>query len=964
MGVPAALRPAPANPTPNIPILLLNIPMASNTALCDQCNSSGLPIMPVRYTAVPNAVQPCLPAWAGGNRVTSVALGSEFKYALRTLREGYLYIFYDKNRRGSNQWECYSVCQDGCMKLQLTPQAAQPQDLPTFQCGSSGHNNVLVRYIVIEEPHKCGATWLAFSQHKWSDETLKEYTENSALRNKRMQTIHPAALAGGAKHSHGAIAEQAVLESVLEYAPAFKERDLPFGGNVPEVSKEDGSLQDPTGLARVSTRFPWAMRQGQAESTAKSMKARGKPPHGKPNTPHVIALWDAIGIAHELNGYRNDAAGWIKKYGDERELQITAYNAIEGCKKALEKKAADGVNNLNQQGFSSPTGEMNRLRVPIAQNTPNAASAQAFSQQYYLLDQKYRNGEIGMSEFQAQRAPLVQRYASNPAGLNAALAQEDGRKTAFEKGNLTAQVKARAEAWPKYEDRLYRGAIDKFKNKWDEFLKSASALVDRRTVDLVKWLEASLFLDTLEDFHRTNPDDGVLFEDVVGDAIFGMGSSNVGQQKIDQWVKDAQSSVSGNLLWRAIASNQSQAEPDIDAALALVYGPSTPMNSGGWEHLAGQVKWNKVFDLAKKSLTAYNTQMKAVNDATSGIAKVANMRGLDKIFVTVGGSWLKPLTAAVDGANELALRTFLLVRSGVDPLAAKAVAAMDAKNTAVDREMLVRRLLNQDYYLSEAAQADYKARADKWAALRSSIEVPDAKRQSFNASRDARMALIVAVFEAWNLYKTGEKAAKQPHSERAQAALTAAKFATSAAAIDVASNWTKGLAALGDRAVSYQAMKFGGGALSAVASGYGAALDFGATQNEIGEESYEMATLLGIRGTFQATSAVLGSLTALSYCSPLIETFGKRFGERMIGRALTAAAERLLLARAALVFASLEVSVFLLAVTVIIWYFEDDALEKWCDRCAFGLKRKVVKDPYIAADSQIKGFTAALTGVE
>lgn len=43
----------------------------------------------------------------------------------------------------------------------------------------------------------------------------------------------------------------------------------------------------------------------------------------------MLARWDAIGITHELNGYRNDAAGWLKKYGDERELQIGALNRPE-----------------------------------------------------------------------------------------------------------------------------------------------------------------------------------------------------------------------------------------------------------------------------------------------------------------------------------------------------------------------------------------------------------------------------------------------------------------------------------------------------------------------------------------------------------------------------------------------------------------------------------------------------------
>lgn len=51
---------------------------------------------------------------------------------------------------------------------------------------------------------------------------------------------------------------------------------------------------------------------------------------------------------------------------------------------------------------------------------------------------------------------------------------------------------------------------------------------------------------------------------------------------------------------------------------------------------------------------------------------------------------------------------------------------------------------------------------------------------------------------------------------------------------------------------------------------------------------------------------------------------------------------RRLLAPAALVFASLEVSIFLLFVSGVIWVFTDDSLEKWGDRCAFGAQRKLM----------------------
>lgn len=72
---------------------------------------------------------------------------------------------------------------------------------------------------------------------------------------------------------------------------------------------------------------------------------------------------------------------------------------------------------------------------------------------------------------------------------------------------------------------------------------------------------------------------------------------------------------------------------------------------------------------------------------------------------------------------------------------------------------------------------------------------------------------------------------------------------------------------------------------------------------------------------------------------------------------------RRLLAPAALVFASLEVTIFLLFVSGVIWVFTDNALEKWCDRCAFGAKRKLLSDAYTNAITQKKQFDEALVEV-
>jgi hypothetical protein len=317
---------------------------------CDQCKSTGLPILLARYAVVPSQVKASLPGWASGKRVTDVALGGDYKYVLRTLRAGYAYLFYGKGPRGSNYWECYAVGDDGSMILQPSTAMAQPQPTPVLQCTRNGHSNQNVYFIVIQEPEKCGPVWITFSEHKWSEETLSRYKVDKALRDTRMQTIQPPAMAGGAKHTHGQIASASVLAEVLEFAPREQTIiDLPYHGNAAAISSIDGSHRADV-LGKQSTRYPLYFGDRIVEPLVNRMIARGKTPKAPDAKPHVLALWDAVGITHELNGFRNEAAGRIKQYGGERELEITAMNAIEGVKQALQNKAASSAQEAAEIG--------------------------------------------------------------------------------------------------------------------------------------------------------------------------------------------------------------------------------------------------------------------------------------------------------------------------------------------------------------------------------------------------------------------------------------------------------------------------------------------------------------------------------------------------------------------------------------------------------------------------------------
>lgn len=550
------------------------------------------------------------------------------------------------------------------------------------------------------------------------------------------------------------------------------------------------------------------------------------------------------------------------------------------------------------------------------------------------------------------------------AAMYTTRSKEDGKSVVERREQRSQQWEkdAAKDAWPKYNAKLAHPGYENFKKNYSTFLNAADKLIDDRTDDLVAWLESRWLINAFTEFHSKNDYDCVVFEDHVGTAMMGMNSSIKGKEKIDAWIKEMKVTET-NLLWRVIAQNQEEAIPEINAALKHAYGAQVPLTKAAWDIAYNDIKWNKIFDLGKKSLGLFNTNQKAKNDLTTGIRALENTRGLDKIFSSVGTRFLKPFTWAVDTVNEATLQTLLAVRSGVEPKAALALVETQIKYQTIEREDFIRRLRNNEHYLPEVAKARQAELAARWKGLRADVEIPDAKRGTFNAVRDARLALIVGLFEVFNIYKASQKLGKDPKDVKLQAQLLAAQLAASAAAVDVLSTFVKGLHELKDVAVSYQMLKLAGGGLSVYASWLGAAKDWDSYNEAKANADYRMAILYGERVAFQIVSLSLTTLTTLSYCSPLIQAFGKQFAKRTIGTFAIGAAEELVALRAALFLASIEVSIFVLAVSVVIWSFDDDALEKWCDRSAFGAKRKELKDAYKTEQKQTVAFNEALVGI-
>ncbi|OSY93880.1 hypothetical protein BM280_10925, partial [Klebsiella michiganensis] len=178
------------------------------------CTTKGLTVLPVRYAVVPENINASLPGWANDPLITGVTLANNEKYTLRALRQGYLYVFYEKGKQGASYWQCYSVAPDGSLWLQQV--ASNPAPVEKALCETGEHIAQNVEFMSIESPDKCGNVWFAFSQYPWEQETLDRYRTRPEERIARMQKVMPS-VAGAQRTKTGTDVTAASLNQVLDY---------------------------------------------------------------------------------------------------------------------------------------------------------------------------------------------------------------------------------------------------------------------------------------------------------------------------------------------------------------------------------------------------------------------------------------------------------------------------------------------------------------------------------------------------------------------------------------------------------------------------------------------------------------------------------------------------------------------------------------------------------------------------
>jgi hypothetical protein len=249
---------------------------------CNMCLKTGLPILPVRYSAVAQTRAhgiegvPVLMGGHFGAHVTDVA-SRKTKYTLRSLRYGFVYVFYPK----TSKWKCYAVTKEGnAYEYPLDTVLDRSTEGP-FTCKQTGHPE-LAQCITIDNADKAGTVYLAFSTVQWTKAVRQRYAMDlEGCRTKRMQAFD----ASGWFANPGA--------------------NVPHATRVADVQSYVAEYKGGAEKAFLTSPFPFRDRSSETAALSAAMD------HLAPHKGAVFALWDPIGITQELNAESRYAYGVV-----------------------------------------------------------------------------------------------------------------------------------------------------------------------------------------------------------------------------------------------------------------------------------------------------------------------------------------------------------------------------------------------------------------------------------------------------------------------------------------------------------------------------------------------------------------------------------------------------------------------------------------------------------------------------
>lgn len=898
---------------------------------CD-CMAQGPALLPVRYAVVPDSITGTLPEWAAP-LTEDYPKRKGYHYALRALRRGFIYIYYPY----SSSWDTWSVCDDGSLWKQLSAENVQSKSKP--DCLQGSYNQGGKDFITLPAEVLENDIWIAFTQCKWTTTTLDCYKRDSGARQERMQCLSSSQW----KRPGAGVAEalEGRLSSVLDYVPMqgntlSPSQMLPYEGPVSPVSYSNKNAyhlcdetqpqwqrwiaslwgeEQKTGCAILPqwTLYPWRTKR-EASSTAQQMEQRGIKPDGTPVKPLMIALHDATGITHELTGWANGILALQQKFSDERELEFSTLNLINGVKQLI-------INSKFPQ-FSEKL-----------ENTPLNQEALDYSYRKYLEAARDSGTDerdiIGREEYE------VRVIRSRRDKLEDEFAGED---------------------IVKYTRMLNQERLDSFNECVDILTTRVINLLEWLIDYRIKWLQNPHFIAATQDFYSGEPEDNLSYREIVAFAISGININITGQELLDKWIAEYSTTNKKNLVWRTHFYNNPDIMAEAESLLSNIRQADTNAVSQDQVFLFFEANTAKLIKIFKGFEKATDALKNKLPDDAELSQKV--LYSMDQYMATVGARIFSTtgIGRILDSMRGVMTHTIFSLSAGKSVAQTKAFASqyfgwMYERHTYIANNVFY----NPDKPIT---QSNLKLASSRFARLNNAFAEygkGEAGSAVFQATSIRILVTFLNVAELCNQY-SHSKGDATSKAKIASAALATASGITDIAMPALENAWA------GKNGLQY--LKMAGAGCSMIAAGITLGLDVKSSYKEWqGEQRsiyfglYVVKTLTDVAALVKANGKLMEALIA-------------RFGWETVGGSRAIWLGKL--AKPAFsglgiewigLLASWEVSLLImLADYTATEYYSRDELQKWFELGIFGEKNTLNTDgikPY-KASAEIAGSRESL----
>ncbi|MBS9435456.1 T6SS effector BTH_I2691 family protein [Photorhabdus hainanensis] len=578
--------------------------------LCHTCESTGPALLPVRYTVVPDNVSETLPTWAE----TPEPSAPGYHYALRALRQGFLYVYYtNAGLDEPESWDTWSVSEDGALWQNLSaPFGVLPQK--TADCHAPTHQSANVEFIALRDIALRQETWLAFSPSMWSRETIEYYHNNRAARERRMQCVKPWQWRGVPEGVGIAQATVENLNGVIDYGLGDNNPGKCVLPCNPKATRICGTLEEApyykvyySEVKPQGTLYPWSSkRAGCADTTVRAMQKRGQAKDGTPVSPVLIALHDPIGIAHELAGWSDDIVGAHKTFLDELSIEFMTDSLLNGAE-----------------------NQLHQLRAVTLEERVNVSLS------------IIKRGSYGLIP------------AQDLANLKKEMTSEA----------IKSDNEAVADNWKEYTAELNLAKRQAFNQCYAEFCTDIAQKLEQLAQLRVSWLKQSRFITCCQDFHSTRLEDNLNYREAVDYAIASLNVTETGSAYLDTLIDEYSALSPDNIIWRSLLLNNPEVMKEMDGFLQKM-----KLNKGNEKPADISAFMKTVTTLSGKLVEAYDKANEALEKPPKSDSTFARaMLHSDRRLVTLGDRFFNftRLGKVLNSTNEMLSKGLFSVISGV-----------------------------------------------------------------------------------------------------------------------------------------------------------------------------------------------------------------------------------------------------------------------------------------------------------